>query len=206
MLQNGRGNISIQAWNRQAIELRAVKTPDATDAEPVTVDIRASEDEVDISSRAPATVRNPHSKVDYQLRVPADIDLKLVKNARGRVQISGTSGRAIVQVDNGDVHIGDFSGTLDAMTINGQIDASFARVDPSESIKHETFNGDIRLRLPAGVNPHLEVRALAGAIHSVLPLSVHSAFGPQVAHEAGAPAAPFVSLVSINGDIHISRR
>jgi DUF4097 and DUF4098 domain-containing protein YvlB len=206
VLQNGRGDISIQAWNRPVIELEAVKTLDAADAEPVSIDIRASDDEVDISSRTPSSVRSQRSTVDYQLRVPADIDLKLIKNARGRVQITGTTGRVVVQVVNGDVRLGDCSGKLDAMTVNGDIDAGFVRVDPGESIKLENFNGDIRLRLPPSVNPHLEARALSGAIHSVLPLAIQGAFGPQSAHQVGDPSAPFVSLVSIRGDIHITHR
>jgi len=206
VLQNGRGDISIQVWDRPAIELKAVKTLDMADAAPVSIDIRASNDEVDISSPTPASVKNQRSTVDYQLRVPADIDVKLIKNARGRVQVTGITGRVIVQVVNGDIRLTDCSGKLDAMTVNGQIDATFARVDPGDSIKLENYNGDIRLRLPASVNPHLEARALAGAIHSVLPLAIQSVFGPQSAHQEGDPSAAFVSLVSVRGDIHISHR
>ncbi len=206
-VQTLRGDITIQAWTRPSIELKAVKTGDsASDLAAVPIDIRAAADEINIVSVATAGAPSVRTRVDYQLRVPADVDLKLVRTARGRVQIAGTSGRAVVQVENGAVRVTNFSGVLDAVTVNGEVDAAFARVDPNESIRIETFNGDILLRLPKAVSPHLQVRTLNGSVQSEFPITVEKVFGPQVAHDTGAPDAPFVSLVSVTGDIHISRR
>ena len=206
-VQTGRGDITIQAWTRAAIELKAVKTGDSdSDLVAIPIDIRAAADEVNIASPAPAGAGVSHTRVDYQLRVPADVDLKLVRTGRGRVQIAGTNGRAVVQVENGTVRITDFSGGLEAVTVNGEVDVAFSRVDPNESIRIETFNGDIRLRLPKAVSPHFQVRTLSGSVQSEFPITVEKVFGPQVAHDAGTPDAPFVNLVSVTGDIHISRR
>lgn len=88
-IQTGRGDITIQAWTRPTIELKAVKAGDSeSDLAAVPIDIRAAADEVNIASPAPPGAGVSHTRVDYQLRVPADVDLKLVRTGRGRVQKS----------------------------------------------------------------------------------------------------------------------
>lgn len=207
VLQNTRGDITIQTWPRAAIELKAQKTADTDeDLSAIRIDINATTDSVSIASRAPVGGRMPRTRVDYLLRVPADTDLKLIETARGRIEIAGISGRAILRVETGALRIAEFSGTLDAMATSGEIDAVLARIEPDAAVKLETFNGDIRLRLPRGAAPHLEVRTLNGAVKSELPLNVEDPFGPRVAHEPGGQGSPFISLVSITGDIHIGRR
>lgn len=205
-VQTGRGNILIEAWNRPAVQLKAIKTTDSeSDLDAVRIDIGGTADEVNIASLAQAGIKVQRTRVDYQLRVPAEVDLKLVRTDRGRVQIAGTNGRAVVRVQNGALRITDFSGSLEAVTVNGEVDAAFARVDPKGFISIETFNGDIRLRLPKAVAPHFEVRTLNGSVQSEFPIVVEKVFGPQIAHDAGAANAPFVNLVSVTGDIHINR-
>ncbi len=207
IVQNSRGDITITTWRRAAIDLKAVKSAETPeDFAAVTIDVHATGDSLALSSRAPAGGRLARTRVDYQLRVPADADLRLIETGRGRIDITGITGRAIARVENGPLRISEFAGVLDAMTTNGDIDAVLARVDPDASIKLETFNGNIRLRLPRTAAPHFEVRTLNGAVTSEVPLKIEDPFGPRLAHDAGAAGAPFISLVSITGDIHIARR
>lgn len=202
-IQNGRGDITIDTWQRRVIGLTAVKT---IEGDAVAIDVTATADQVAISSRPPAGAPPSRTKIDYQLRVPADTDLRLIETARGRVRIAGIVGRAVVHVDNGPVRISNFAGTLDATATNGDVDATLARATSDDSIKLETFNGDIRLHLPDSAAPHFEIRALNGTVSSQLPLKVESLYGPQIAHSEGAAGGPFVSLVAITGDIRISHR
>jgi hypothetical protein len=205
-LQTSRGDVSIQGWDREVVDLKAEKTGDsADDMALVPVDIRASDDELAITSRVPAYAPNLRVRVDYQLRVPSRIDLKLLRTGWGNVTIAGVTGRAILQVDNGTVSISRFAGPLDVTTINGDIDARLTGIGEADFVKLETYNGDIRLSVPGAVTPHLDVRTLNGAIHSDIPLTVRNTFGPQVAHEANGVEEPLIRLISVSGDIHVTR-
>lgn len=205
-LENTHGDITIQSWDRAAVELRAERTADsAADLAAAPVDIRALPDQLTIASRVPAYAPNLRVRVDYRLRVPAEVDLKLVKTDRGRVVVADVVGRAIVRVMNGSVRIRGFAGPLDTSTINGEIDVEVARLERGDSITLETYNGDILLRVPAGAKAHYALRTLNGTIDSNVPLPVLNSYGPHVAHEAGGVEDPVIRLTSANGNIRVTR-
>lgn len=205
-LDNGLGDVTIEAWNRDLVDLRADQTAD-TDADLalVPVDIKSTPDSLTISSRAPVYASDTRVRVGYRLRVPAETDLKLVKADRGRVSIAGVSGRAIVRVLTGTVSVRGFSGYLDVSTLNGEIDAILTRFDRGDFVAMDTYNGDILLRLPGGTKAHYELRTLNGIINSNAPLPVLNSYGPHVAHEAGGVEDPLVRLTSVNGNLNVTR-
>lgn len=205
-LDNGFGDVTIEAWNRDLVDLRADQIAD-TDADLalVPVDIKATPDSLTISSRAPRYAPDTRVRVDYRVRVPAETDLKLVKTDRGRVSITDVSGRAIVRVISGTVRVRGFAGYLDASTVNGEIDAALTRFDRGDFVAMDTYNGDILLRLPGGTKAHYELRTLNGVVDSNVPLPVLNSYGPHVAHEAGRVEDPLVRLTSVNGSLRVTR-
>jgi len=205
-LETTQGDIIVQTWNRDLVDVRAERTADSDeDLALVPVDIRSAPDQLDISSRVPAYAPDLRVRVDYRLRVPAQADLKRIQTDRGRVEITNLAGRAIVRVVNGAFRLRGFSGILDASTVNGEIDAVVARVNPGDFIKLETYNGDIRLRLPDGLRAHYALRTFNGRIESDVPLTVRNTFGPEVVHETNDVEEPLVRLTSVNGSISLTR-
>lgn len=205
-LDNGLGDVTIEAWTRDLVDLRAEQTADSNaDLALVPIDIKAAPDALAISSRAPSYSLDTRVRVDYRLRVPGDIDLKLVKVDRGRVSITDVSGRAVVRVMTGTIRIRGFAGFLDGSTINGEIDANLTRFDRGDFVALDTYNGDIVLRLPGGTQASYSLRTLNGVIDSNVPLPVLNSYGPHVAHVAGGADVPLVRLTSVNGGIHVTR-
>jgi len=205
-VQTSIGDILVRGWNRDLIELRVDKTGDSSeDLALVPVDIQTDADQVMVTSRFPPYAPDLGVKVDYDIRLPAEFDLKLLETGRGRVEISGVTGRSIVRTVQGPVRIRSFSGILDVETITGEIDATVDRLGPSGRILLETFNGDIRLRLSGAVKGHFALRTLNGTIESHLPLAVQHTFGPQVAHESNGVDEPMIRLSSVNGSIRVTR-
>ncbi len=205
-LDNSQGDIAIESWDRDAVDLRADRIADsAADLALAPVDIRSSPDHLAITSRVPPYAPDARVRVDYRLRVPAHIDLKLVKTDRGRVVITDITGRASVRVINGAVRVRGFAGVLDASTLNGEIDAVVARLDRGDFITLETFNGDILLRVPGGAKAHYALRTLNGTIDSSVPLPVLNNYGPHVAHDGNGVEDPLVRLTSVNGSLRVRR-
>lgn len=206
-VETSRGDITIQSWDRPGVDLRAERVADSdADMALVPVDIRSRPELVAITSLAPVYAPEASVRVDYRLRVPANIDLKLVKTDRGRVLVSDVSGRAVLRVINGAVRVRNFAGILDASTLNGEIDATIARLDRGDNVVLETYNGDILLRAPGGVEAHYALRTFNGTIESSEKLPVLDTYGPHVAHVDGGVGGPLVRLTSVNGNIRIALR
>jgi hypothetical protein len=205
-IDNGLGDVTIQAWNRAEVELRADKSADApSELGDLPIDVRALPDSLTITSRAPVYAPDLRVRVDYRLRVPADVDLKLVKADRGRVVIEGVSGRAVVRVINGAVRIRGFAGMLDVTTLNGEIDTELTRLARGDAVTFDTYNGDITLRVPRGAAAHYALRTFNGTIDSNTPMTVLTTYGPSVAHEDNGVEDPIVRITSVNGAIHLTR-
>jgi hypothetical protein len=205
-LDNGLGDVTIQAWTRSELELRADRSADSVaELAELPIDVRALPDAVVIASRAPVYSPDLRVRIDYRLRVPADTDLKLVKTDRGRVVIEGIAGRAVVRVVNGAVRIRGFAGALDVTTTNGEIDAELTRLVKGDAVSFDTYNGDITLRVPRGAPAHYTLRTFNGAIDSNTPMKVLTTYGPSVAHEDNGVEDPIVRITSVNGTIRLSR-
>ncbi len=205
-LENGLGDVTIQSWNRDEVELRAEKSADAgSDLGDLPIDIRALPDALTIVSRAPVYAPDLRVRVDYRLRVPADTDLKLVKADRGRVVIEGVVGRAVVRVINGAVRIRGFAGALDVTTVNGEIDTEVTRLIRGDVATFETYNGDIILRVPRASKAHYALRTFNGTIDADPPLGVINTYGPSVVHESHGVEDPFVRVTTVNGTIRLNR-
>lgn len=206
-IANSRGNVSISSWTRDLVDVRIRKHADTDqDSAQVPIDIRARDDEIAFTSTTPVYAPNLSVTVDYQLRVPAEVDLRSIKTVRGSIAISDVTGRAVLDVQTGTITVKAFAGTLDATTVNGQIDATVTRVDPSDSVQLETFNGDILLNIPKALKAHFAARTLNGAIQAAPRFVIRNNFGPQSTHVPAGIDDPMIRLTSMNGSIHIVER
>src|SRR5213080_3636804 len=79
-------------------------------------------------------------KMDFQLRVPRDMDIKVKTVNEGRV---------LVRDINGDVEMDNIAGSGTARTVNGPVKVSF-RQNPRENSDFRTINGDVDLRFAQG--------------------------------------------------------
>ena len=85
ILENTRGDIRISSWEGERVQLTAEKSGDSEEEmEQVPIEITARKDELKITSLFPEYAPDLHVRVDYRLRVPAEIDLKLIKSINGQ--------------------------------------------------------------------------------------------------------------------------
>jgi DUF4097 and DUF4098 domain-containing protein YvlB len=63
------------------------------------------------------------------------------------------------------------SGSLDASTTNGAINAELLRVAQGQPLRFETTNGRIELALPAGAGADLDASTTNGSINSDIPVA-----------------------------------
>ena len=155
-------------------------------------------------------------KMDFQLRVPHDMDIKVKTVNEGRVLLRDVNGNFLVRNVNGDVEMDNVAGSGTASTVNGPVKVSF-RQNPSENSEFKTINGAVELRFAQGLAADFRFKTFNGGIYSDFPvtaLPVHAVqeehHGAKVVFRADrytgvriGSGGPEIKIENLNGDIRI---
>ena len=155
-------------------------------------------------------------KMDFQLRVPRDIDIKVKTVNEGRVVVRDINGNFFVRNVNGDLEMYNIAGSGTARTVNGPVKVSF-RQNPREASDFETINGTVELRFAQGLAADFRFKTFNGGIYSDFPvtaLPVHAIqeerHGSKVVFHADrytgvrvGSGGPEIKVENLNGDIRI---
>src|SRR6266852_4181416 len=185
-LQNVNGTVDVQGWDRNEIEVRAVKTAKQreSDLERVSIEVDAKPDAVSIATRYPQN-EGVEVAVDYTIRVPHG----------ARVEHIGTV--------NGNIEVFEAGGAVHAHTINGNVHLELAHLADKAGATAETTNGSLVLAVPSDMQADIEARCLNGNFHSELPITMESSQRPREMHgKLGRGGAP-IHLRTVNGGIRV---
>lgn len=104
-------------------------------------------------------------KMDFQLQVPRNLDLKLKTVNAGKVFVRGTSGSFSVHNVNGAVEMQDVAGSGQARTVNGGVKVSF-RENPKEKSDFGTINGNVELAFVRPLSADFRFKTMNGGVFS----------------------------------------
>ena len=166
-LQNVNGSVELRGWDREEVQIHAVKSArrNLQDIERVRIEVEAQPDAVNVNTRYPED-DGVEVYVEYRVRVPSRILLPLVATVNGSVRITGVDGVGESRSVNGNVEVTDCAGRLSARTTNGGIRLELRRLDPGGTLAAETVNGSVVLALPSSTAAELDVRNLNGDFYS----------------------------------------
>lgn len=102
---------------------------------------------------------------EWQVTVPAEIDLEVRTVNDGDLRVSGVRGRVEAKNVNGEVHLSGLAGEVEAATVNGDLEAEFARA-PQAASSFRTVNGEISLTLPEATGAELGFETMNGEIYT----------------------------------------
>jgi len=156
---------------------------------------------------------------DFDLEVPADVDLVARTVNGGEVRVSGVGGRFDVSNVNGPVTLERMGGAGNARSVNGPVVASFSR-NPAAGCTFDTINGRIEVSFLDGLAADLRFKTLNGKVYTDYDYDYRSlppepadrsrghyryrSHGDFAARIAGG--GPELSFSTINGDILIRRQ
>ncbi len=206
-LGNVNGNVRISGWERDEVQVDAVKRAKTQEhLDQVKIDIDAKSGAVRIKTKYPdgQKGKNNSASVDYTLKVPRAARLDKVSTVNGSIEIQQVSGDVVANSVNGTVAASRPSGAVELSTVNGTVKASLAAV--SQEIKLKSVNGGVTVSLPPGVNAQLAADTLNGGISCDFPLEAQKHFpvGRKLQGKLGE-GGPEIKLSSVNGGIHIER-
>jgi DUF4097 and DUF4098 domain-containing protein YvlB len=203
-LQNVNGAVEVQGWDRNEIEIHAVKTAKQkeTDLERVTIDVDARPDAVSITTRYPQN-EGVEVAVEYTIHVPHGARLEHLGTVNGTLRIAGVELVEDVHTVNGNIEVFDAGGSVHAHTTNGNVRLELAHIRDKNGFTAETTNGSLVLAVPSDTQADLEARCLNGNFYSELPVAIESSERPREIHgKLGHGGVP-IHLRTINGGIRI---
>ena len=203
-LQNVNGPVEVQCWDRDVVEVRAVKTAKhhESDLDRVTIDISAKSDSVSVATHYPQD-EGVEVAVEYLVRVPRNAHIEHIGTINGTVSVAGVDSIDDLHTVNGNIEVYDGGGSVHAHTTNGNIHLELAHFAGAAGASAETTNGSLLVALPADAQADIETRCLNGNFQSEMPLAMQSSLKPREMHgKLGKGGAP-IKLRTINGGIRI---
>jgi hypothetical protein len=155
-------------------------------------------------------------KMEFQVHVPKETDVKVRTVNEGRVVVRNISGNFSVRNVNGDIEMDDIAGSGTARTVNGPVKVSF-RQNPRENSDFKTINGSVELSFAKDLSADFRFKTFNGGIYSDFPVTVGPTHPMQQEHrgakviyradrytEARVNAGgPEIQVENLNGDIRI---
>ncbi len=203
-LQNVNGTVDVQGWDRDDIEVHAVKTAKhkESDLELVSIDVDAKPDGVSVTTRYPQN-EGVEVAVEYTVHVPHCAHVEHLGTVNGTLRVSGVDAVEDLRTVNGNIEVYEGGGSVHAHSTNGNVHLELQHVRDKNGAVAETTNGSVLLAIPADTQANLEVRCLNGNFFSELPVALESTQRPRETHgKLGKGGVP-IRLHTVNGGIRV---
>ena len=203
-LQNVNGTVEVEGWDRNEVQIHAVKTAKhrEADLQLVSIDVDAKPTEVSVATRYPQN-EGVEVVVEYRVRVPRNARVEHLGTVNGILRVSALEALADLRTVNGDIDVYGSGGSVRARTTNGNIHLELTHIEDKTGAAAETTNGSLLVLLPPNLQANLLARCLNGKFFSELPISLETAQRPrEVRGKLGQGGAP-IRLRTINGIIRV---
>ena len=203
-LQNVNGTVDVQTWDRDEVEVRAVKTAKhhESDLALVSIDVDARPDAVSVTTRYPQN-EGVDVAVEYVVHIPRRAHVEHLGTVNGTLRVAGVEAVEDLRTVNGNIEVYEGGGAVHAHTTNGNVHLELLHIQDKNGAVAETTNGSVLLAVPAGTQANLEARCLNGSFFSELPLALESTQRPRETHgKLGKGGVP-IHLHTINGGIRV---
>lgn len=203
-LSNVNGSVQVEGWDRNEVEIRAVKTAlhDPQDISRVQIDVESDGESVAVNTIYPQG-SGVEVTVDYQVRVPDRVLLDGVETVNGDVHVRGITGAGVLNSINGSVEVVESSGRFSAKTTNGDVRFELKDLPKGGPMQLVTVNGSVILSLPTKAGAELNVVSRNGDFHSDFPLQSLGAYNPRVFRGRLGVGGGEVLLTTVNGAIRL---
>lgn len=208
-LANINGGVKVTAWDKNEVQVDAVKTADTKKLlDEAKIEVNASANSVDIRTKLP---ENRHydnherpAKVEYELHVPRNARLEKIEIVNGGLAIDGVRGGTVANVVNGEINVTNAGGAVKLNSVNGRVFADLASFG-KDALDLNTVNGAVEVRLPSNANAEISASTVHGGIANEFDIPVHKGFvGNNLKAKLGDGGTK-VNLNAVNGTVKIMR-
>jgi len=203
-LNNVNGTVRIEGWDREEVEVRAIKTtPDRESAlDMVSIEIESRPDAVSVSTHYPQD-EGVEVAVDYVIHVPRHAQLNRINTVNGTLRVMSSDSIGDLHTVNGNIEVYEGSGNVHAHTTNGNVYLELKHPADTRGASAETTNGSVLLAIPSDLPADLDARCMNGSFSSELPMVMKGADQPRVVRGRLGAGGAAIHLGTVNGAIRI---
>ncbi|MDD8031474.1 MAG: DUF4097 family beta strand repeat-containing protein [Acidobacteriota bacterium] len=222
-LSNINGSITVTSSPEMEVVIKATKYArwKKEDLGKVRIEVVSGEKSVIIDTVYER--KNLQAKVEYEIKVPENMALELVKTVNGKVNVSGkfdraklstTNGGITAQGDfhwlegtttNGSLNISQVKGIVNLKTTNGSIKVELDEV--AGDLRAKTTNGSITIKLAGQPDAQFFARTTNGSIKVDYPVTVEGEISRRrVEGRIGSGQGPKIELKTTNGSISLLKK
>jgi hypothetical protein len=202
-LSNVHGDITIRGWDKNQVEMRAIKKGPSDNLDDVEIDIQNTPDRLSIETKYPRQRRNTNVSVTYELMVPKQAKLDPITNVNGGIEITGVMGEIRINTVNGSAEMNGTTSSVEAETVNGNITARWNEFPADGAVKMRTVNGSLELELPPNASADVEASSMNGSIRTDFPITVQGKFLLRKLEGKIGGGGSSIDLSTVNGGIEI---
>jgi len=205
LLDNVNGSVHVDGWDRDEVEVSAVKTSqnDQREVELVKIEVDSTPDKIVVHTRYP-TGEGAEVAVEYHVHVPYRILLGSVETVNGSVIVRGVDGSGALRSVNGNVEVTNSTGRFSEKTTNGNVRLELRQLADGGPMNLETVNGSVVLGLPTSARANLKVLSMNGDVTSDLPVtSAAGAPGARAYQAKMGIGGGQISVRTINGGVRL---
>ena len=204
-LSNINGNVEITAWDRNEVQLDAVKTANTQEKlNEAEIRVDASQNNIHIETHYPDHhMNNNPASVEYTLHVPRMARLDKIDLVNGKLDIDGVKGDVKGASVNGAVVGRGLTGDVDLSTVNGLVSSELVDMGRVHHVKLASVNGHVELAMPKDANAHLSANTVSGSISSDFGLPIHKGWVGSNLDTTLGSGTTNVELSNVNGSIKI---
>lgn len=144
------------------------------------------------------------SGVDYVIRVPRTIKLRIESHSGQHIHVANISGAVWVKNVNGIINFDNVTGAVTADSANGSV-VYESVFKPTNEIRISTVNGNVELDVPADSSFRWAGQTLRGDFYATIPSTGRFA-GPMFRGAVNGEHGPEVSTTSLMGNVYVLRR
>lgn len=203
-LNNVNGTVRIEGWDKNEVEIRAIKsTPDERGSlDLVSIDVEAKPDGLAVSTRYPQE-EGVEVTVDYVIHVPRHAQVSHVNTINGTLRVFSSESLGELHTVNGNIEVYESGGNLHAHTTNGNVYVELKHPGGAQGVSAETTNGSVLLAIPPDLPADLQARCMNGSFSSELPLMIKGASQPRTVHGTLSQGGTPIRLGTVNGTIRV---
>ena len=205
VLDNVNGSVQVDGWDRNEVEVSAVKTSqsDQHEVELVKIEVDSTPDKIAVHTRYPQG-EGAQVAVEYHVHVPYRILLGSVETVNGSVIVRGVDGSGALRSVNGNVEVTNSTGRFSEKTTNGNVRLELRQLADGGPMNLETVNGSVVLGLPTTARADLKVLSMNGELTSDLPVtSAAGAPGSRAYQAKMGIGGGQISVRTINGGVRL---
>ena len=142
-LDNENGGVEISAWDRNEVEVNAVKFASSeAQLRDIKIDTSATPSLVSIRTIRQRTMHG-NSGARYTIRVPKHMILDRIHSTNGSISVESVAAPVILESTNGALHFTRVEGKMEGRTTNGSIELSSCRGDARLNSTNGRIEGDV---------------------------------------------------------------